>query len=73
MENDNTIQFLEKEREVVNRLVCIYVSLLRKHLRELKDVSEVLCSAKGETECEKKFVHISLSIAMIGEIERWLC
>jgi len=70
---DETVQFLEREREVVNRLACLEIAMLRKSLRELKDVSEVLCNAKGESECEKKFVHISLSIAMINEIERWIC
>ncbi len=70
---DETVQFLEREREVVNRLACTYLALLRKSLRELKDVSEMLCSAKGESECEKKYVHISLSIAMLNEIEKWLC
>ncbi len=73
MENDNIVQYLEKEREVVNRLVCIYISLLRRHLRELKDISEVLCSAKNESDCEKKFIHINLSVAMLNEIEKWLC
>ncbi len=70
---DETVQFLEREREVVNRLTCLEIAMLRKSLRELKDVSEVLCSAKGETECEKKFIHLSLSIAMVNEIEKWLC
>jgi hypothetical protein len=70
---DNSIQLLEKEREVVNRLACTYLVLLRKSLRELKDVGEVLCSAKGESECEKKYAHISLSTTMLNEIEKWLC
>jgi len=70
---DETVQFLEKEREVTNRLVCLEISMLRKSLRELKDVSEVLCSTKGESDCEKKFIHLSLSIAMVNEIEKWLC
>ena len=70
---DETVQFLEKEREVTNRLVCLEISMLRKSLRELKDVSEVLCSAKGESDCEKRFIHLNLSIAMVNEMEKWLC
>ncbi len=70
---DETVQFLEREREVVNRLTCLQITMLRKSLRELKDVSEILCSAKGESDCEKKFIHLSLSIAMVNEMEKWLC
>jgi hypothetical protein len=72
-DTNNGTQLLEREREVVNRLVCIYVSLLRKHLRELKDISEVLCNAKNENNCDDKFKYIGSFIEMINGMEKALC
>ncbi len=73
MENDNIVQFLENERNAVNRLVCIQISMLRKSLYELKAASEVLCNAKNENNCDDKFKYIESFIGMISGMEKALC
>jgi len=70
---DETVQFLEREREVVNRLTCLEIAMLRKSLRELKDVSEVLCNAKNENNCDDKFKYIGSFIEMVNGMEKVLC
>ena len=70
---DETVQFLEREREVVNRLACLEIAMLRKSLRELKDISEVLCNAKNENNCDDKFKYIGSFIEMVNGMEKVLC
>lgn len=73
MENDNIVQILENERNVVSRLVCIQISMLRKSLHELKAASEVLCNAKNEDNCDNKFKYIESFIEMVNGMEKALC